>query len=168
MNHVMLDLETMGTTPGCAIVSIGAVEFDPPTNALGGEFYRVVSLQSCVDLGLGADADTVMWWLKQSDAARKALSEAPSDLPEVLHAFRDWYPPGAYCWGHGADFDAPILGAAYDAYKMARPWGRKVLDTRTVLWQADAKMGSHAQAHHALADAKYQAVRIMEVLRGGK
>lgn len=35
MKHVMLDLETMGNGPRAAIVSIGAVFFDPLTGELG-------------------------------------------------------------------------------------------------------------------------------------
>ena len=34
-DHVMIDLETMGTTPESAIVSIGAVMFDPRTGKVG-------------------------------------------------------------------------------------------------------------------------------------
>ena len=38
MNNVMLDLETMGKGPSAAIVTIGAVFFDPMTGELGAEF----------------------------------------------------------------------------------------------------------------------------------
>ena len=50
MNHVMLDLETMGTGPRAAIVAIGAVAFDPirkeivdPTHEGGIEFLKLDS-----------------------------------------------------------------------------------------------------------------------------
>jgi len=38
--HVMFDLETWGTTPGSALRSIGAVEFDPMGKDIGRTFYR--------------------------------------------------------------------------------------------------------------------------------
>jgi len=40
-NHVMIDLETMGLLPGSAIVSIGAVVFDPRLNRVSNKntFY---------------------------------------------------------------------------------------------------------------------------------
>ena len=37
---VMVDLETWGTKPGCAIISIGAVSFGP--DGLGEEFYTAL------------------------------------------------------------------------------------------------------------------------------
>ena len=49
-SHLMLDLETMGTKSNSAIISIGAVEFDILTGKTGREFYRNVSLQSCISL----------------------------------------------------------------------------------------------------------------------
>ena len=72
-SHLMLDLETMGTKSNSAIISIGAVEFNIQTGETGREFYRNISLQSCIDIGLKVDADTIMWWMQQSDAARNSL-----------------------------------------------------------------------------------------------
>jgi DNA polymerase III epsilon subunit-like protein len=41
LGHVMLDLETMGKRAGCAIVSIGAVEFDINTGEIGRTFCEL-------------------------------------------------------------------------------------------------------------------------------
>ena len=48
--NVMIDLETMGNTPGCAIISIGAVEFSE--EGLGAEFYCTIDLEDSVKCGL--------------------------------------------------------------------------------------------------------------------
>ncbi len=61
----MLDLETMGNTSNAAIISIAAVYFDE--TGVGRSFYHKVSLGSSCAIGLEMDADTVLWWLKQSD-----------------------------------------------------------------------------------------------------
>jgi DNA polymerase III epsilon subunit-like protein len=57
VNRVMLDLETLGHTPGSVIVSIGAVKFG------GGKildtFYHRIDAQSCVEHGLKMDVSTV-------------------------------------------------------------------------------------------------------------
>ena len=74
-NHLMLDIETMGNESFSSIISIGALEFDINTGNTGREFYVNVDLQSCMDLGLGINASTVMWWLKQNDQARYDLVE---------------------------------------------------------------------------------------------
>lgn len=46
MKNIMLDLETMGNGSKAAIVSIGAVFFNPLTGETGSEFYQVVSINS--------------------------------------------------------------------------------------------------------------------------
>jgi hypothetical protein len=76
MRDLMLDLETMGTSPNAAIVAIGAVKFDPGTGELGGRFYQVVDLASSVAAGCVIDPDTVLWWMRQSPEAR-AMFDAP-------------------------------------------------------------------------------------------
>ena len=30
--HAMIDIETLGTSPDCVVLSVGAVKFDPFTN----------------------------------------------------------------------------------------------------------------------------------------
>lgn len=95
MKHCSLDLETMGTIPGSAIVAIGAVQFELDGKyMLGRRFYRTVDLASCIEAGLTVDGDTVMWWLGQSDAARKAITNygpARDILARALEEFADWY-----------------------------------------------------------------------------
>ncbi|MFM9673750.1 3'-5' exonuclease, partial [Streptomyces galilaeus] len=72
MNHVMLDLETMGQGNNAAIVAIGAVFFEPTTGEIGDTFYRKIDLESAAQYG-EIDPNTVLWWLKQSDAARAEI-----------------------------------------------------------------------------------------------
>ena len=67
MLDIMLDLETMGTGTQAAIVAIGAVEFDLEKGILGEEFYRTVDLSSSISCGGIIDADTVLWWMQQSE-----------------------------------------------------------------------------------------------------
>lgn len=162
----MLDLETMGSAAGCAIASIGAVEFDPATKVLGRTFYRVVDLDSCFRLGLGVDGSTINWWLGQSELARSALLSDPRGIVGVLGEFAQWFPQKSLLWSHGASFDIPVLAAAYRKIGAQVPWQfRDERDTRTVLWLTGRKMGSYAEGHHALADAKHQATVIMDALR---
>ncbi len=167
MQHIMVDLETMGSKPGSAIASIGAVAFDPVAGTLGAEFYQVVDLVSCERAGLTLDASTVLWWLKQSDAARAALGGAKLDLRGSLARFAWWIEDQCKSerprlWGHGGNFDEPMLAAACRAVSMPSPWryseGRC---TRTIyelagveLNRAAPEAGTH---HNALDDAKLQA-----------
>lgn len=97
MNHVMVDLETMGTLPGCAVASIGAVEFEPRTGKIGASFYLAIDLASCGALGLSCEVDTVKWWLGQTAEARAALADNPVPCIDALKAVRAALEPGMAC-----------------------------------------------------------------------
>lgn len=172
-NHVMLDLETMGTTPGSAIVAIGAVQFDPETGAVGGEgreFHAAVDLTSCLEAGLTVDGRTVLWWLKQEEAARKALADNPRHLAEVLDHFSHWVPNECQMWGNGAAFDNVILAAAYKATGRGQPWAfwndRCYRTMKALSPVAPPKFAG--TRHNALDDAKHQARHLVDILGGGK
>lgn len=161
--HVMMDAETMGNRAGCAMVSLGAVEFDE-SGYFGRTFYRVIDLQSCLDQGLFVEGSTVNWWLKQGDEARQSIlanpdGTKPESLNKVLLDFSDWLPRGARLWAHGATFDPPIIEAAYKAAGLFLPWKfRDVRDTRTIYELAGVKIDRDPNTyHHALDDAKAQA-----------
>lgn len=130
-SHIMLDIETMGNTSRSAITSIGAVQFDINTGAIGNKFYQRVSLQSCVDIGLVMNADTVLWWLKQNEKARMELVNQPGepnppDIATVLSKFAEYMKicGGKECfvWGNSARFDCGIMSDAYTAVKQRLPW----------------------------------------------
>lgn len=72
--HLMIDLETMGTRPTAAIVSIGAVFFDTESELLGDEFYERIELNSVIQHEeTTLEADTIKWWLTQSSEARREI-----------------------------------------------------------------------------------------------
>lgn len=165
MNHCMIDLETMGTSPGCAIASIGAVIFDPEKGTVGDtaadKFYAVVDLASCQSVGLTMDAVTVYWWLGQSQKAREALGKDKQPLRDVLKGLTSWYAQhnAKRVWCHGATFDVPILDAAYRAFETSAPWKFvDVRDTRTIFDLSGVEIQRNTGTHHnALDDAINQA-----------
>ena len=169
----MLDLETLGTRPGCVVLTIGAVKFDPDGDSrpdgLGFKtgFYRVIALQSAMAAGLRIQADTLYWWLQQSDFARKALSDNPKPLAQVLDEFDAWFKGSTFVWGHGASFDPPVLEAAYAALKRYAPWEfRNIRDTRTLYDFKRHKIPRGVQdKHHALWDAYHQAIETQASIR---
>lgn len=165
MARVMLDLETLGRDPGCAIISLGAVKFttDGPT---GDEFYRSISAESCEQHGLTIEAGTLQWWLDQDAEARKVLKGGDA-LEEVLFEFREWYagrgagsgPSGTELWACAPTFDCTILRAAYDATDQKEPWSHwNERCHRTVKEHPAApnlkREGTH---HNAVDDARHQA-----------
>lgn len=165
MNNIMLDLETMGTNSNAAIVAIGAVKFG--NGQLGDEFYQVVDLQSCVNVGLTIDPSTVMWWMQQSDEARAQFNRTAIPIIPALVQFGEWmeYDPDTQMWGNGAAFDNVILANAYRACGLDSPWtfmNDRCYRTMKAMYPSIPKtrIGTY---HNALDDAKTQAVHLMEI-----
>ena len=170
---IMLDLETMGTGPNAAIVAIGAVAFDLQAGTIGDRFYRVVDLGTSVDMGGEIDADTVLWWMKQSDDARAMFTRDSSPLSMSLTAFSFWMcahgaPDSVRVWGNGAAFDNVILSSAYrrSAYMQPwRHWNDRCYRTVKSLYP-DVKLERVGTHHNAVDDAESQARHLIAMLGG--
>ena len=173
MKNIMIDLETMGTGSNAAICSIGAVEFDLESGTLGREFYETVDLQSSVNAGGAMDAATVLWWLKQSEAASKELLDPSTDIYVALTLLTDWMCDSETplkeirIWGNGADFDNVILINAYERLGMVAPWGRRSNRCyRTIKSMNGDLVIERAGIHHnALDDAKSQAQHLIKLMQ---
>jgi 3'-5' exoribonuclease Rv2179c-like domain len=173
--NVMLDLETWGTSAGCAIRSIGAVFFDWD-KPLGPAFYANVTEESCVALGLTIDPVVVAWWGEQSAEAQAALDTnrvpVTDALTDFVYFFEQADEPEEVClWSHGATFDIPITDFAMRKAGMRPPWKfQNCRDTRTLIWLA-GEMGHTWEAervgvrHQALDDAKTRSLQMMELRR---
>lgn len=167
MTDIMIDLETMGDTSDAAIVSIGAVKFSPYATEQFTEapFYRVIDLKSSLDAGLKASASTINWWLKQSDAARKAITEPSITLFNMLDELSVFVKGADYIWSQGSDFDLVILTNAYRLCRLDLPWkSYQQQDTRTVYRMAGKRSFDFKQAdkHNALSDAIAQARNVQQ------
>ena len=72
---IMIDLETLATSSDAAILTIGAVKFDPLDYNVefddSDKFYVKVDLDSCNDINLTVSEDTINWWATQSEEARE-------------------------------------------------------------------------------------------------
>ncbi|WP_182310689.1 3'-5' exonuclease [Aeromonas media] len=179
MHNVMLDLETMGNGPRAAIVSIGAVFFDPLTGELGAQFEAVIDLRNSAKYG-EIDPDTVLWWLRQSDEARAQISgQGYVLLSEALWDLSSWITkscslPNVKLWGNGASFDNVILRNAYEATIKVAPWDywndrdvRTIVDLGRSLLGFDPKkeLPFEGVRHSALDDAKHQARYVSAIYR---
>lgn len=161
MKHVMLDLETLGTTADAVILSIGAVKFNLESNAISEDgFYASVSIDSNLMAGRIVSEDTLLWWMEQSREAREVFYEAKGSLDRALENLSDWFGDDDYCvWSNGADFDIPILAHAYAQLKMELPW--RFYNTRCVRTYKSlpcaSRVAKPVNDHNALRDAINQA-----------
>jgi hypothetical protein len=168
MLNVMLDLETLSTTSDAVVLQIGACRFETE-GALSDTFERTIDIDSCLKAGLRVDGSTVDWWLRQTEAARLAVTDTRArPLHDALSDFSGWLgvvnfqEPEFLLWSHGASFDVPILESAYRAIGWKAPWNyRAPRDTRTLFQLAGELAGwdrpYRETAHTALADAVAQA-----------
>lgn len=170
---VMVDLETLGQTPGCVILSIGAVAFDTDRMSLGEEFYDVVNTDDCLTRGLTTDQSTIDWWASQNSQAREVVEQAKIGgllLEDSLVRFSDYLRRyslrNVRVWGNGSDFDNAILACAYRACGMELPW--KFWNNRCYRTMKSVKNAPSPKRvgtyHNALDDAKTQAQHMMEFM----
>lgn len=167
LRHVMIDLETMGTKPDSAIVSIGAVLFDPRLNKVDKKntFYMELDWR---EQGRNIDAETEKWWSTQCEEAKEAL-EGWDELSIALQELSDWLPQDCKVWGNGATFDITMLENAYDQLGIEIPWKFwNIRDCRTIKDLYESSRGGYDKKsggtlHNSLDDAYFQARYINEM-----
>ena len=167
--HIMIDLETMGTSPTAPIISIGATAFD--AEGIKDRFYLVVDLKSAVDAGAVMEPSTVIWWMEQSDEARAALTGEGVKIERALSEFRTFVDVLSHrhglsgVWGNGAGFDNILLAEAYRRLKLAVPWpfwtDKCYRTVKGLYAEVEIKrVGTH---HNALSDAETQTEHLIRI-----
>lgn len=166
----MIDLETLATSTDAAILTIGAVKFDPFGKDVQepdmDSFYVRVDLDSCHDIGLVTSDDTIAWWAQQDQAAQDEAFN-PEGRIHVKEAFEQLY---KFCWGakrvwsNGAGFDVVICETVFKRIQKSVPWSFwQVRDVRTAFDLGINPNRPPVLKHHALEDAWNQAVGIQNV-----
>lgn len=177
MTHVMIDLETTGTTPGCGVLAIGAAVFDE--GGVKDTLLIPIGLAGCT--AYTSDPATLAWWTQQSVAVRDPtmfpgngyqVGEALLCLSSFLAKWGS-----VAVWGNGSTFDISILEHCYRAEGLTPPWMFwDVRDVRTFVDAVRLATGEdvrtkppEGEAHNALNDAINQAryvARGMKLLGG--
>jgi inhibitor of KinA sporulation pathway (predicted exonuclease) len=179
MKDIMIDLETLGLESNCVILSIGAVMFDIIDDPHGADmiplFYRNISKQSCLDIGMEINKATENWWLEQSIEAQKALETEQIPLRQALMELSEFVRNAGVSvrvWSNGAAFDIAMLNFAYRRCDLALPWSfRNERDLRTIMWMTRRKykpeidefyLSFKGTKHNALDDAQMQARQVQK------
>lgn len=173
MKEFVFDLETLGTQPGAAVLTIGAVEIDRGKNCIVRTFYERIDLASCYHAHLSADQETLWWW--HSDAvdlrARLEAFEGTPRTPiqQVVDEFAEWLgdPKEVKIYGKGPSFDCSIWRAACEAVGRKVPWhyrNERCIRTAIDFYQSRGiQVGEPVipQPHNALHDAIAEATVIL-------
>ena len=172
MEHMMIDIETLGTDPGAVIMSMAAVPFSLDGKRKEGKLWTI-DIQSQLDEGLFISGETLTWWIGQKP---ELLSRQVKDSVPLRHAlarFAQYIETerSSSLWSHGSTFDIPILGMAYRIVDFNVPWSyRGVRDTRTLFWLARLKGWDPVYAetpndkHDPKADAHRQITQVLAAL----
>ena len=155
---IMLDIETLATSPDSVILTLGAIKFNPfdPAAEMGQALYVKVDVDEQVALGRNIDPGTVEWWGKQAEAVLE-------DFAQQLNRFVN---SANRIWAQGPVFDIVILENLYRQLNKPTPWPFYVIrDSRTLLQAlGDDRQPGREQAHNALADCVYQAQAVQSAV----
>lgn len=128
MKRIMIDIETMATSPKAAIVQIAAVEFVLETGVITSMFAADIDWLA-LDADFDRDVTTAQWWLDKSkeglqlpDGAKVPLESALKGLSAFI-GYTDI--DEVEMWAKSPRFDCVILQNAYNFYKLPAPWKYK-------------------------------------------
>ena len=170
MAHIMLDIETLSTAQNALVLSVGVVWFCEK------RIIQTHHIKNRISTATGdVSKDTVMWWLKQSDEARKAITEPQKGVVEMseynlVQELRD-----ILCnysvdtiWSQGS-FDQIIIESLMlrnGVDKTQLPKYYKWRDLRTVrkLLAIDNEVRPKVQ-HNALEDAVAQVKTLQDICK---
>lgn len=169
----MVDIETLDTDITAAIVSIGAVTFNPRDATIEHEeqFQLTIDSRSNHFHGRTTSQATLDWWAMQNVEAKAATFDGPhTELSDALRQFTRWInmlnPTCTRVWAKDPDFDISILKHACEHLSILWPfkfWESR--SCRTAIEMAYPKgefpvIEIDGPKHHAIADAKKQALEI--------
>lgn len=179
--HFMVDIETLSTAVNAAVLSIGAVEFDPMSGKIEREFYHELDLSDQTNRHI--DANTVQWWVKQclvntdnieflskNNREKDAVAYVLHELGAFINGGKEYamtrvegYEKIAL-WACDPDFDIAILVDLYKEHNLPVPWKfsePKSVRTVRMLTQLAGMEVPHQEAdHNALNDCIRQAKEV--------
>lgn len=170
--EVMLDIETTGVKPGCAIWQFGVAV------STGEEHIYTINPKGTTNDAFQHDPDTIDWQNRVNSDEWEAAHRIPifgdqqedmlSDLSNLIQNLRNQAKTSdrkLRLWCKGTDFDFPILAYAYQVYAKDVPWKYyETNDLRTLCSVTGLKVPKFEGAHNALQDARHQLVHLLELL----
>ncbi len=173
MKHMMLDIETLDTENTAAVVSIGAVVFDPETKEVEDRtFHANITFEEALEYGTYSES-TVAFWEKQPEAAVATLfNPEPVTLREALTQFdkyvKSWKPKPKFIWGNSPAFDVAILRHACKQTGLKfpfTPWAEMDVRTLKNLLPKETVPKKTGVNHSAVDDCLWQC-KIVQMFHG--
>lgn len=171
MKHAMLDIETMGTTPGCVIISVAMVAFNPETGELGNAMKCNIDLNDSLSKGFRIEGGTLRWWLEQRGDVLRNQLDSSLQVSTALDYIEKFLKLNGieYLWGNSAAFDCGLLKNYFERAKRIVPWSHWLeMCYRTVRSLAGSQHcppKDESQVHDPLYDCKYQIACLVSMLK---
>ncbi len=167
--YVMTDLETLDNTSTSVVLTLGAVRFDPFTDAPLRELYLRINVEDQETLGCTVSEDTIAWWAKQDPLVMEDAFSDVDRLPlaEAIDLYHRFVWNADEFWGQGCGFDYEILDHIYRKLERTAPWQFwQLRDSRTLFGVGiDPQLPPTAEKHNAIADARRQAIGVRNVFK---
>lgn len=174
MHHVMIDLETLSTSPEAAVIAIGLVLFDES------QIIAKTEILIRPTLAIGdRDEKTVDWWYSQDKAVFDKMMSGTSTpwgaVAKFIETWETWcnaYSLDLDLWANPPSFDIVILRFLF--HKVGQPFPvhfSKERDFRTMkalALQQDIDFSEPYKtitAHDAVSDAIAQAKALQIIMR---
>ena len=173
---IMIDIETLATTPNSVVITLGAIRFDPfaddresyeDKTILMDTFYRRIDPASFTWPSAEIDDNTLAWWAKQSPEVQfEAFTDDDRhDIGSVMLDFHRWCGGYQNMWANGPVFDIAILEQVCKNLKRGYPWKYwQVRDARTVYSLIEHER-PNPRLHHAAWDCWSQIVALQSCFR---
>jgi hypothetical protein len=161
MDDLMLDLETLGTSPDTVVVQIGACYFSNKTGKIGKKFKVNVDIDSCLREGFTVEGNAIKWWLTEQ-AKNATFFNDTTNVRAAIYDFIEFSWKAERVWSH-ATFDFVIMMNYINRLGCTPGFGYKsARDIRTLLDLSHSKIKysedntPRAGEHDALEDCIYQ------------
>ena len=165
--HLMFDIETLSTKPDAIVLSIGAVLFNK--HCITDTFYVNLSMKEQLGNGRSITESTFYWWMQQAQEASAAVTTNVQCVGTGLMHLMEWLTDQVdmetlKVWGNGATFDNVIMrhlleSNGYTEQMLWKFWNDRCF--RTYVAENKIEKVHPDVAHHALADARAQAMTLI-------
>ena len=167
--HIIVDIETLGTEPGCPILEIAAAVLY--NKGVEKAFHARIDLDSNIAHGqTKLSKDTLVWWMNKREQLLSLLNNGrPFDV--ALKEFSQWltdisWDSGLYFWAKSPQFDYGILEDAFKKLDLRVFWNyRSIRDIRTIdnplFITHDLKNN-----HNAVKDVENETIILRKVIWG--
>lgn len=135
-NHVMIDLETLGTDLTTApVIQIAAIRFDIETGMEVESLIENINLSESLYNGGIIESSTLKWWLNIDSEYLISILNSENQISEfdMLIKLTSFIKNDDYVWANSPRFDLGILQSLYKRYNLSIPWNyQNEMDVRTL------------------------------------